>query len=198
MPKRVDHEQRRAQIADALLRIAAARGLQAVTFREVAAEAGVSVRLVQYYFETKEQLLVRSLGHLAARLDARVRRRAGELPAPLTRRQVVEVVLTSVLPLDEERRADALASTAAYAVALTDPALAAAGVGYPESLVRYLGGVLVTAAETGELRAGVDPAVEAPLLLAVTNGLTSAVLGGMHPPEVAVALLGAHLDRLFH
>lgn len=197
MPKRVDHEQRRAQIADALLRIAAARGLQAVTFREVAAEAGVSVRLVQYYFETKDQLLVRSLGYLADRLDARVRRRAAELPAPLTRRQVVEVVLTSVLPLDRERRADALASTAAYAVALTDPALAAAGVGYPEALVRYLGGVLTSAAETGELRAGVDPAVEAPLLLAVTNGLTSAVLGGMHPPEVAVSLLGAYLDRLF-
>lgn len=197
MPKRVDHEQRRAQIAAALLRIAAARGLQAVTFREVAAEAGVSVRLVQYYFETKEQLVVRSLGYLAARLDARIRRRAAELPAPLTRRQVVEVVLTSVLPLDAERRADALASTAAYAVALTDPGVAAAGVGYPESLVRYLAGVLAAAAETGELRPGIDPEVEASLLLALTNGLTSAVLGGLQSPATAQSLLAVQLDRLF-
>lgn len=198
MPKRVDHEQRRAQIADALLRIAASRGLQAVTFREVAAEAGVSVRLVQYYFRTKEQLVVRSMGFLATRLDARIRRRAGELPAPLSRRQVVEVVLTSVLPLDEERRADALASTAAYAVALTDPVLAAAGLGYPESLVRYLVGVLATAADTGELRAGIEPETEAPLLLALTNGLTSSVLGGLTPAAEAVRLLDVQLDRLFH
>jgi AcrR family transcriptional regulator len=49
VPRRVDHEQRRRQITDALLRIAGTRGLQAVTMREVAAEAGVSLRLVQYY-----------------------------------------------------------------------------------------------------------------------------------------------------
>ena len=35
------------------------------------------------------------------------------------------------------------------------------------------------------------------LLLALTNGLTSAVLGGMHDPDTAVALLGHQLDRLF-
>lgn len=197
MPKRVDHEERRRQIADALLRIAADRGLAAVTFREVAAEAGVSVRLVQYYFDTKQQLVVRSLGYLAARLDARIKARAAERGHPLTRRQVVEIVLTSVLPLSAESRADALASTAAYAVALTDPALAAAGVGYPEALVRYLVGVLDTARDTGELSPGADPAVDAPLLLALTNGLTSAVLGNMHTPREAEILLGHHLDRVF-
>lgn len=196
MPKRVDHDERRAGVADALLRIAANRGLAAVTFREVAAEAGISVRLVQYYFDTKNQLLSWSMGHLARRLDARVRRRATELPAPLTRRQVVEVVLTSVLPLDQESRADALAFTACYAVALTDPALAAAGVGWPEALIRYLTGVLVDARATGELASGADPAVEAPLLLALANGLTSAVLGGLHSPSAAVGLLDAHLDRI--
>lgn len=196
MPKRVDHDERRAQISDALLRIAAARGLAAVTFREVAAEAGVSVRLVQYYFQTKQQLLSRSMARLAGRLDGRVRARAATAGRPLTRRQVVEIVLTSVLPLDEERRADALASTAFYAVALTDPALATTGVGWPEALVRYLTGVLADARGTGELRPGTDPAVEAPLLLALTNGLTSAVLGGMHEPAVAEELLAAALDKI--
>ena len=198
MPKRVDHDQRRAEIADALLEIAATRGLQAVTFREVAAAAGVSVRLVQYYFGTKQELLARAMGFLAARLDARVTKRSAELAGPLTRRQVVEVVLTSVLPLDEDSRADALAATAYYAVALTDPSLATAGVGYPEALVSYLAGVLSAAAGTGELRDGIDPAVEAAVLLALTNGLTSAVLGGMHAPDAARDLLGSHLDRLFN
>ena len=57
MPKRVDHEVRRKQIAEALVRIAGQRGLHAVGMRDVAAEAGISLRLVQYYFQTKEKLL---------------------------------------------------------------------------------------------------------------------------------------------
>ncbi|MFB8061103.1 TetR family transcriptional regulator, partial [Kitasatospora purpeofusca] len=52
MTARVDHEERRRQIAEALLRIADTQGLQSASMRAVAAEAGVSLRLVQYYFET--------------------------------------------------------------------------------------------------------------------------------------------------
>src|SRR5277367_1475943 len=71
MPKRVDHEERRRQIADALLRAAAARGLHATGMREVAAEAGVSLRLVQYYFGTKEELLLAAMQYLAVQFSDR-------------------------------------------------------------------------------------------------------------------------------
>ena len=47
MPKRVDHDVRRRQITDAVCRITVRGGVGAATFREVAAEAGVSVRLVE-------------------------------------------------------------------------------------------------------------------------------------------------------
>ena len=67
MPKRVDHEERRRQIADALLRTAATRGLHATGMREVAAEAGVSLRLVQYYFGAREELMLAAIQRLAAR-----------------------------------------------------------------------------------------------------------------------------------
>ena len=78
MPKRVDHEERRRQIADALLRTAATRGLHAAGMREVAAEAGVSLRLVQYYFGTKEELMLFAMQQLAAlnRATARALNRA--------------------------------------------------------------------------------------------------------------------------
>jgi DNA-binding transcriptional regulator YbjK len=46
----VDHDVRKRQITDAVVRITVKGGLASATFREVAAEAGVSVRLVQYYF----------------------------------------------------------------------------------------------------------------------------------------------------
>src|ERR1700748_1216033 len=75
MPKVVDHEQRRQQIADALLRVAGAPGLHHEGLREVAAEAGLSVRLIQYYFGTKEQLLLYATQYLAVQLADRVRAR---------------------------------------------------------------------------------------------------------------------------
>src|SRR3546814_14018084 len=59
-----DPTRRRAEIAEALVRVANRDGLHAVTMRSVAAEAGVSLRLVQYYFTSKEELLVGALQHL--------------------------------------------------------------------------------------------------------------------------------------
>lgn len=72
MPKRVDHAQRRTEIAEALIRVAGRRGLAAAGMRDVAAEADVSLRLVQYYFETKEKLLFFGLQLLAERFAERV------------------------------------------------------------------------------------------------------------------------------
>src|SRR6478672_10880923 len=73
MPKRVDHEARRREITDAVCRITVKGGLAAATFREVAAEAGVSVRLVQYYFGSKDELLLATQRHVAERAVERLR-----------------------------------------------------------------------------------------------------------------------------
>src|SRR5690242_5836375 len=101
MPKRVDHDERRRQLTEALLRIASTRGLQAVSMREVAAEAGVSLRLVQYYVTDKQTLLRFGLAELAARLDRRVKQRAAAVGGSPTVRQVFELVLGAILPSDE-------------------------------------------------------------------------------------------------
>jgi AcrR family transcriptional regulator len=55
MPKKVDRQERRTLIADALMRVAADQGLAAVSLRTVAAEAGVSAGMVQPYFRTKDE-----------------------------------------------------------------------------------------------------------------------------------------------
>ena len=107
MPKRVDHEERRRQIAEALLRTAAVRGLHAAGMREVAAEAGVSLRLVQYYFGTKEELLLAAMQYLAARFSARAVARfkeASRSGGPASPRDVIAAILAEALPADDERR----------------------------------------------------------------------------------------------
>jgi AcrR family transcriptional regulator len=198
VPKRVDHDQRRRQIGEALLRIANTRGLQHASMREVAAEAQVSLRLVQYYFHTKDELLIAALGYLGEQLSERVRQRIRSLGTPPTPRNVIYGTLTALLPTDEESRRLTRTYAAYYALVLTEPDLAARrGATYPDALERFLAGYLRTAQQEGQIDPGVDAATTAAGLLALTNGLGASVLGGQRGGEAAHAILTYHLDRLF-
>jgi AcrR family transcriptional regulator len=197
MPRRVDHDERRRHLTAALLRIASTRGLQAVSMREVAAEAGVSLRVVQYYFTDKKTLMLSGITELAARLDRRVRERAAAIGTGLPPRTVFDVVLGAILPTDDDSRADQLAWTAYYAAGLTEPAEAVDGRYAPDALERWLTGVLAKAVETGDVPPGVDPRIEVVSLLALTNGLVSSVLGRQRDVDDALRVVRYRLDRLF-
>lgn len=58
MPKIVNHEARRRELARVVWRLMAREGIDAVTIRAVAREAGLSHGAVQYYFGTHKELLV--------------------------------------------------------------------------------------------------------------------------------------------
>ena len=201
MPRRVDHEQRRRQIADALLRTAATRGLHATGMREVAAEAGVSLRLVQYYFGTKEELLLAAMQQLAAQFSdramARIRQsRQGDGPA--SPRDVIAAILTEGLPVDDERRTFTVLYTAYFALSLTEPALAIAPlVKNSGAVIDVVAAQLRAAQAAGDTPAHLDPDLEALSLLAVSAGLGTSVLGGQSSPGQAQAVIDYHLHRLF-
>ena len=201
MPKRVDHEERRRQIADALLRTAAARGLHATGMREVAAEAGVSLRLVQYYFGTKEELLLAAMQHLAAQFAERAMARISRLKetdGPVNPRDVIAAILTEALPADDERRTFTVLYTAYFALSLTEPALAIAPlVRNSNAVVDVVAAQLRAGQADGDMAAYLDPDLEAVSLLAMSAGLGTSVLGGQSSPGQAQAVIDYHLDRLF-
>ncbi|MFJ5068074.1 TetR/AcrR family transcriptional regulator [Kitasatospora sp. NPDC088556] len=218
MPKLVDHEERRAHIIDALLRTAADTGLHAVTMRSVAIEAGVSVRLVQYYFDTKEQLLLAALTRLAARMgervqgriqgrvegrveervEERVRDRAGAAGPSASPRDIVEAVLLESVPTDEESRTFHLVYTEYAVLSITDPALAGQSfLAAPNEMEDFLVGQLTAARQAGDTDPRTDARQEAVVLLAVSAGLGLSVLLGQRTADDAVAVLHYHLGRLF-
>jgi AcrR family transcriptional regulator len=201
MPKRVDHEERRRQIADALLRTAATRGLHATGMREVAAEAGVSLRLVQYYFGTKEELLLFAMQQLAAQFAerslARIRR-AKPADGPARPRDVIAAILTEGVPADDERRTFTILYTAYFALSLTDPALAIAPlVRNSAAVIDVVAAQLRAGQAAGHTPAQVDPDLEAVSLLAMSAGLGTSVLAGQSSPGQARAVIDYHLYRLF-
>ena len=201
MPKRVDHEERRQQIADALLRTAAVRGLHATGMREVAAEAGVSLRLVQYYFGTKEELLLSAMQYLAARFGERAVARFKEASgsaSPARPRDVIAAILAEALPADDERRTFTILYTAYFALSLTDPALAIAPlVRNSTAVIDVVAAQLRASKAAGETPAHVDPDLEAVSLLAMSAGLGTSVLAGQSSPRQAQAVIDYHLHRLF-
>ncbi|MEV6560878.1 TetR/AcrR family transcriptional regulator [Nocardia sp. NPDC051756] len=198
MPRTPDHAARRAQIADALVQVASREGLHAVTMRSVAAAANVSLRLVQYYFQNKEQLLIGALQHLEQQSHHRWAQRLTELPAP-SPRAIVEAFLFEALPTDEPSRVFHLLGTSYAILAMTDPRLAEqpfiSGV---DRLEERLAGALAHADAEGELAPGIDVAIEATRLVTVTNGLGTSVMVGQRTEEQAIAVLHYHLDQVFN
>jgi AcrR family transcriptional regulator len=201
VPKRVDHEERRRQIADALLRTAATRGLHATGMREVAAEAGVSLRLVQYYFGTKEELLLAAMQQLAAQFSDRAMariRQSGPADGPARPRDVIAAIVTEGLPADEQRRTFYVVYTAYLALSLTDPALAIAPlVKNSGAVIDVVAAQLRAAQAAGDTPVNLDPDLEALSLVAMSAGLATSVLAGQSSIEQAQAVIDYHLDRLF-
>src|SRR5215218_8024842 len=72
MPKVVDHEERRGELCAAVWRLASRHGLEAVTVRRVAEEAGWSTGAVVHYFSDKEDLLLSAFETVADRVGRRL------------------------------------------------------------------------------------------------------------------------------
>lgn len=197
MPKQVDHQVRRRLIAEALWRVTVRQGLEDVSLRHVAAEAGVSTGLVQHYFASKDEMLLFALDTLNQRVSQRVAARVAALPNPDAPRSLVRTVLLEMLPLDQERRDDAVVGFAFLAQAAVRPAIASTLQASFAQLQGFVSGEIQRAQEAGETQAGLDPERETLTLLALLDGITAQILAGQRSPETGLAVLEYHLDDLF-
>lgn len=190
---------RRRRIAEAVWRIAADRGLEAASMREVAAEAGVSLRVVQYTFGSKHRLLTEALRLLHEENDRRARARIARLPDPADPRALLRAVLDEFLPLDEQRRAALRVFLAYFVRSLTDRELAAVFL-HDEQPVEALVAELIRQSLTGAPGPATgpvpDPRREADLLVAGVSGLGMDVLLGRRPLAEVRTTIEHHLGRI--
>jgi AcrR family transcriptional regulator len=186
VPKQVDHHERRTLLADALLRVAAERGLMDVSLRHVAEEAGVTAGMVQHYFRTKDEMMIFALDVISARVQARL----AEDPDP---RRLVRALLVQLLPLDADRELEGRVAVAYHAYAVTRPDVAARLRQDTVGMRAAVAERIRTAGGSGPL----DPDTAATGLLALVEGLAVHVLGGHLAADDALATLDAHLDVAF-
>jgi AcrR family transcriptional regulator len=190
VPKIVDHEQRRRELAEAVWRVIRRNGVDGASVRTVAQEAGWSAGALRHYFKTQSELLGFAI-ELAAE---RIRERVAALELADDPRRAVEQLLSELLPLDDERRAENEVWLAFTARSLIDPELRARHAAIDDELRA----ACMRAVEMLGLPPGRTRVVEAERLHAVLDGL--ALHGAMRPERLAprriTAVLRRQLDEL--
>ncbi|WP_422769484.1 TetR/AcrR family transcriptional regulator [Plantactinospora sp. WMMC1484] len=197
MPRRADHLARRRQLADALLRLAASQGLEAVSLRHVAAEAGVSTGMVQHYFRTKDEMMLFALDVVMRNAEERIGAVIAAAGRTLTPAELVRTLMIEILPLDETRRREGHVILAFLAYAAVKPQIADGLHRDADQMRSFVADQIRATQATAATAPRIDPAHAATTLLALVDGLGIQLLGRHHPPEEAVAALDAHLDLLF-
>ncbi len=196
MPKLVDQEQRRREIAQAVWQVAAERGLESVSLRNVAAAGGVSMGRVQHYFGSRNEMILFACRHLVELAGEGLAQLAAGDPADTSPMTVIRNVALQSLPLDDRQRAGATVWYSFLRAAVTDPPLAEYIAEVWAGTHALLTQQVIAAQECREIDGSADPSLAAHALLCLIDGLTSHLLVGHYTPEVALALLEDHLRGL--
>ncbi|MBN0975037.1 MULTISPECIES: TetR family transcriptional regulator C-terminal domain-containing protein [Gordonia] len=193
MPKLIDRDGRRAEIAEALWRIVLREGASGVSVREVAAEANISVGSLRHVFADKEELLEFSMRLIYERVAVRIRRH-DRIRNPL---RWAEAVLSEVLPLDDERRVEMHVNLAMVTESVAHPGLADAAREAHDGLRSLCRTVLGVLDEHGLIGAGRDLDSHAVAVHALVDGLAMhLLLADTDSPARAQRVLREHLTGL--
>jgi len=95
MPKIVDHEQRRDEIALTACRVVAQYGFEQATIVRIARASGCTTGMIAHYFETKQDIIVAALRLILRRIEERLAHADGAAD--------LLTLLSEALPIDETR-----------------------------------------------------------------------------------------------
>jgi TetR/AcrR family transcriptional regulator, regulator of biofilm formation and stress response len=157
---------RREALLEAVLRIVAEVGADAVTHRRVAEEAGLPLASTTYWFDSKEHLLTQAM-ELAAERDISRLLEAAASFASSGGDPLEAAVAAIVMPLDAGRQSHRSSLTASYSLLLEAarrPALRDVAQRWTEAYLLTLGQLLERAGSR-------HPREDAQLLIAAADGL---------------------------
>jgi AcrR family transcriptional regulator len=167
VPKQVDHEQRRHDVATVAAGLVAAHGRRALTVRNVADAAGYSTTVVSHYFDDLADLLHETYRLAVVRARRRVEVVLTDDPGDL--RGLIE----AVLPLDAEREADWRIWLSFWSEALSSPAFADEQRARTRSTTERIASCLRHLVDQGRLDSVVDIERAADRLSAMIPGIAS-------------------------
>lgn len=179
---------RREALLDAVLRIVAELGTDAVTHRRVAEEAELPLASTTYWFESKEHLLTAAL-ELAAERD--IGRLRDHVSAGLGPTDPLELAVSAILTPAEPSRSSLITTYALLLEAARRPGLREIAQRWTAAYLDTIGVLLKRAGSR-------TPRADAELLLAAADGLIIEHLASGQSSELEpqlIRLAGALLER---
>ena len=169
MPAVIDHNARRAALAEIAADLVASGGAEAATVRAVAAAAGFSTKAVTHYFPDKRALMLLTYRHAAlssqARTDASQPDNGGDIRA----------LLHALLPIEPKVERDWRVWFSFWGIAIADPEFAAEQRGRMRDFVDQIAAILAADPVCADLGAEQRPAIASALLAALFGTVTQAI-----------------------
>lgn len=160
---------RKGAVLDAAGRVIASRGADATRFTDVAAESGVPVSSLQYYFGSREDLLVAAFRHASGT-------EVGALEASLAERedpwdQLGYIVARALAGYEEEQAKAGLLWIESWHVGLRDEEMRADALHDYAEWRRLVASAVRLGIETGRFTATLSPERVAVLTIGLVDGL---------------------------
>ena len=194
MPKIVDHDIQRVKFAEAAMSLIARHGLEGVTMRAVAAEAGLSYGSLFHYFNSKDELLMHVVRHSSAQQS----RRIDEFTSHYSGLKALEHLLCDDTIITESSRDDWMVWLTFLYKAALKPSFAEMHAELIDRWLARIAGLLGDAQVAGEVRTELDVSFEAIGIWTYSAGIGQLSL--LYPElltvELQKQLISAYLEKL--
>lgn len=189
MPRHVDSEARRREVARAVWRVVRRSGLANASVRAVAKEAGLSVGSLRHYFAKQRELQIYAFELINERAEQRL---AGvDMTAPI--RERIENMMWALLPVTAEQVDEECVSLAFLIESRTSPDLAAIVRDDRAAAYDLTHRAISGLRDTGQSDPNLDVKATAIELLALLDGL--ALARALNPSSMPVEQLKATVIR---
>jgi AcrR family transcriptional regulator len=174
--RKLDHDQRRLEIAEAAARLIATEGMAALTTRAIARAMGCSIGVLSHYFESKAGIVTAAFAWASARIEQRLAR-------ALARGISVDNLLPLIeaaLPHDRQSRIEWGVRLQLWSHAAADAEAAAVLRTDMERNLALLASVVVELQRQQEVRPDIDANNVAQMLIDLMHGMGFAALLRLH------------------
>ncbi len=183
---------RRSALLEAAIKVIARRGVRGLRVEQVAAEAGVAVSLIYYYFDNRNGLVRATLEHANERAATVAASADG---AALSGRQAVERSLLGELGDGDHVRDTSVVWGEVLASAVFEPDLRDQQREATETWSELIAAAIAEGIGDGSIPGDVEVQACAERLTALVDGLSSRWLAGVTTRERARELLAAGIER---
>ncbi|MFB6817435.1 TetR/AcrR family transcriptional regulator [Streptomyces sp. NPDC056347] len=195
MPKIVDVEERRRRLVEAVWELTMRGGIEKVTLRKVADEAGVSMGHVQHYYSSMQALIRDALDRAVQAVNANVENAIGAVGEP-TPKAVLRACLHALVGPDEESTRLMRFCLAVAGRAVSDPTMTNVLAPGGEELLSFTAGLITAARQERGSEPRGEELMDADICWSLATSLGVDVALGYRTPDAARRMLDHHIDGL--